>query len=120
MKGAEGLKQLLWLEERGPNNLDQLKVLQRDVVYLGWPIAPSYMSPNAGRGGELRGSQLCTWSPNKFWRSNSIFNLYGSVDLGFHVIFTKGEYVLYFLYLQIAGLLQWREKVNTSAKPTIW
>jgi hypothetical protein len=21
--------------------------LQRDVVYLGWPIAPSYMSPNA-------------------------------------------------------------------------
>ncbi len=21
---------------------------QRDVVYLGWPIAPSYMSPNAG------------------------------------------------------------------------
>ncbi len=29
----------------------------RDVVYLGWPIAPSYMSPNAGVGGELRGSQ---------------------------------------------------------------
>ncbi len=22
--------------------------LQRDVVYLGWPVAPSYMSPNAG------------------------------------------------------------------------
>jgi hypothetical protein len=34
------------------------------TVYLGWPIAPSYMSPNAG-GGLLRGSQpLCTWSPN--------------------------------------------------------
>ncbi len=33
--------------------------LQRDVVYLGWPIAPSYMSPNAGRGGELRG--LSQW-----------------------------------------------------------
>jgi hypothetical protein len=29
--------------------------LQRDVVYLGWPIASSYMSPNAKRGGELRG-----------------------------------------------------------------
>jgi hypothetical protein len=25
---------------------------QRDVTYLGWPIAPSYMSPNAGKGGE--------------------------------------------------------------------
>jgi hypothetical protein len=25
--------------------------LQRDVVNLGWPIAPSYMSPNAGGGG---------------------------------------------------------------------
>ncbi len=24
---------------------------QRDVVYLGWPITPSYMSPNAGGGG---------------------------------------------------------------------
>ncbi len=24
---------------------------QRDVVHLGWPIAPSCMSPNAGRGG---------------------------------------------------------------------
>ncbi len=26
---------------------------QRDVVYLGWPIAPTYMSPNAGVGKEL-------------------------------------------------------------------
>ncbi len=55
--------------------------LQTDVVYLGWPIAPSYMSPNAGEGGgELRSLsqwvQLCTWSPNKLWRSNSIFNLW--------------------------------------------
>jgi hypothetical protein len=33
--------------------------LQSDVVCLGWPIAPSYMSPNAGRGGELRG--LSQW-----------------------------------------------------------
>ncbi len=33
--------------------------LQRDVVYLDWPIAPSYMSPNAGGGGELRG--LSQW-----------------------------------------------------------
>ncbi len=45
---------------------------QRDVVHLGWPIAPSYMSPNAGDGGRLRGLsqrvQLCTLSPNKLWR----------------------------------------------------
>jgi hypothetical protein len=33
--------------------------IQRDVVYLGWPIASSYMSPNAGGGGELRG--LSQW-----------------------------------------------------------
>jgi hypothetical protein len=25
--------------------------LQRDVVYLGWPIATSHTSPNAGEGG---------------------------------------------------------------------
>ncbi len=30
-------------------------ILPRDVVYLGWPIAPSYLSPNAGGQGELRG-----------------------------------------------------------------
>jgi hypothetical protein len=38
--------------------------LQRDVVYLCWLIAPSYTSPKAGGGGELRGLsqwvQLCT------------------------------------------------------------
>jgi hypothetical protein len=28
--------------------------LPRDVVYLRWPIAPSYMRPNAGGGGELQ------------------------------------------------------------------
>ncbi len=54
--------------------------LQRDVVYLGWPIVPSYMSPSAGLRGSCGGLsqwvQLCTWSPNKLWRSNSIFNLW--------------------------------------------
>jgi hypothetical protein len=39
----------------------------RDVVNLGWPIAPSYMRPNAGggKGGFACLSQwarLCTWS----------------------------------------------------------
>ncbi len=54
--------------------------LQRDVVYLRWPIEPSFMSPNAGGGGELRGLiqwlRLYTWSPNKLWRSDSIFYLW--------------------------------------------
>ncbi len=52
--------------------------LQRDVVYLGWPIASSYMSPNWGEGGgRVQGlSQWVPLSPNKLWRSNSIFNLW--------------------------------------------
>jgi hypothetical protein len=29
----------------------QPRGLQRDVVTLGWPVAPSYMNPNAGGGG---------------------------------------------------------------------
>ncbi len=58
--------------------------LQRDVVYLNWPLAPSHMSPNAGGRGELRGLsqrvQLCTWSPNKHWRSTYIFNLWEALS----------------------------------------
>ncbi len=56
--------------------------LQRDLVYLGWPTAPSYMSPNAGGGGELRGSHPMSMStavhrsPNKLWRSTTLFNLW--------------------------------------------
>jgi hypothetical protein len=52
---------------------------QRGVVYLGWPISPSYMSPNVG--GWFAGCQPmstavhATWSPNKLGKSNSIFNL---------------------------------------------
>ncbi len=34
---------------------DSAKGLQRDVVYLGWPIASSYLSPTAGGRGKLRG-----------------------------------------------------------------
>ncbi len=53
-----------------PDQTPEIRGSQRDVVYLGWPIAPSYMSPNAGGGGELRGlrqwEQLCTWSPKNF------------------------------------------------------
>jgi hypothetical protein len=53
---------------------------QRDVVYVGWPIASSYMSPNAGGGscGVSANEYNSTVhrSPNKLWRSNSIFNLF--------------------------------------------
>ncbi len=34
-----------------------IRGLQRDVVYLGWPIAPSYMSSNARGGGGVAVSQ---------------------------------------------------------------
>jgi hypothetical protein len=51
------------------------------VVYLGWPIATSYMSPKAGGGGGVAG--FSPWvqnttdvhrSPNKHWRFNPILN----------------------------------------------
>jgi hypothetical protein len=41
---------------------------QRDVVYFGRPIAPSYMSPNAGGGGVAESQPMSTVvprSPNK-------------------------------------------------------
>ncbi len=41
---------------------------QRDVVYLGWLTAPIW-----GWGVSLnQWVQLCTWSQNKLWRSNSV------------------------------------------------
>ncbi len=39
-----------------------IRRLQRNVVYLGWPIAPSYMSQNAVRGG----GGSCGVSANKY------------------------------------------------------
>ncbi len=57
-----------------------LKKSQRYVLYLNWPISPSYMSPNAGWGGEVSAMStavtLCTWRPNILWSSISIFNLW--------------------------------------------
>ncbi len=50
--------------------------LQRDVVYLCWPIAPSYTSPN-----EYSCTHHVTWSSNKLWRSgSSIFNLWATLS----------------------------------------
>ncbi len=61
--------------------------LQSDVVYLGSPIAPLYITLNAGGRGGVAGSQPMSTavhrsgSPNKLWRSNSIFNLCFSLFL---------------------------------------
>jgi hypothetical protein len=86
--------------------------LQKDV-YLGWPIAPSYMSPNAGEGGaEDAGYQSMSTavqrSPNKLWRSNSIFNLWlrlremnGSVEWVREIIIL-GRYWVYWVYNVVA------------------
>ncbi len=57
---------------------------QRDVVYLGWPIALSYMSPNAGRGGSCSASEhSCILEPKyvnfRDLSSKYIFNLWYGV-----------------------------------------
>ncbi len=55
--------------------------LQRDVIYIGWPETNSTLvyEPKCGGRGRVAGSQPMSTavhrSPNKLWRSNSIFNL---------------------------------------------
>ncbi len=52
--------------------------MQRDVVYLGWPIAPSYIEPKCGGRWGVAGSQpmrtAVRKSPNKLCRST--YNLH--------------------------------------------
>ncbi len=64
-----------------------------DVFYLGWPIPPQYMYEPKGGGGGLRGLsqrvQLCTWSPNKLRRSNTMFNLWIYTFLLLNLDFVK-------------------------------
>jgi hypothetical protein len=65
-------------------SLPPTRRLQRDVVCLCRPMASTYTSPNAGGCGggcgvsanEYSCAPHVTWSPNKLWRSTSIFNLY--------------------------------------------
>ncbi len=69
-------------DQPGNRGVGQTRGLQWDIVYLGWPIAPSNVSPNRGEGGSCGVSAnvySCTVhrSPNKLRRSNSIFNLWG-------------------------------------------
>ncbi len=68
--------------------------LQRDVIYLGWPIAPSYMSPMGG-GGVAESQPMSTavrGRSTKLWRSNSIFDLWAIVS-------TNDTETIYCLYL---------------------
>ncbi len=65
---------------------------QRDVFYLSWPIAPSYMSPNAGGrgavacGGVSANEYSCTThgAQINFRDLNSIFNLVLWICIGFN------------------------------------
>ncbi len=59
------------LSAKFPNCSGSTKESQRDVVYLGWPVAHFAGSQ------PMSTVQLCTWSLNIFWRFNSIFNLWG-------------------------------------------
>ncbi len=56
-----------------PNS--ECRGLHRETVYLGWPIAPAYGSPNAG--GVARSQPMSSavhMEPIRLWRSNSMFN----------------------------------------------
>jgi hypothetical protein len=73
MKLISEMEEKPWYAEKGEGGQSKtIRRSQRDVVYRGWPIAPSHVSPNAGLGGLSQWVQMCTWSPNKLWRSNSI------------------------------------------------
>ena len=79
-KGEEGSVHSLFLPTTSEGFFDY-RGLQGDVVYLSWPIAPLVFEPKCGGGrcGVSANENSCahhvTWSPNKLWRSNSIFNL---------------------------------------------
>jgi hypothetical protein len=64
-----------------------MSYLMRAGVYteisssLADQLRPSHMSPNAGGDCRVSANENCcahhvTWSPNKLWRYNSIFNLW--------------------------------------------
>ncbi len=72
------------------------RVLKRDVVYLSLPIAPSYMSPNAGGGGGWScGMRSRQWGQlytgNKLWRSNFILLLFLLHGTELRVVFFSAE-----------------------------
>jgi hypothetical protein len=69
----------------GSQTVSYRGLLQGDVIYiLADQWHPSYMGPNTGGGEGVAGvsanenscAHHLTWSPNKLWRSNSLFNLW--------------------------------------------
>ncbi len=70
------------------------------VFTLCWLIAPSYTSPNAGGLGvrgisanEYSCAHHVTWSPNKLWRSTSIFHLWNNPNWKLCLAAESGEEV---------------------------
>ncbi len=80
-----------------------IRGLQRDVVYLGWPIALLYLSPNAGGRGYLRG--LSQW-----------VQLYTGAQINFGDLTPYLTYVYNTLILSgsVSGSLEWRRMVMWS------
>jgi hypothetical protein len=63
-------------------SIPQTQGSQRDVVYLGWPIAPSYMSPNAGGWGGDCGVLANEYSCAYGAQSSTTFSFIGGVHIG--------------------------------------
>ncbi len=95
-----------------------IRGLQGNVVYLGGPIAPSYTSPNEGGCGvgivhgfsamstAVQCAHHVTWSPNKLWRSNFMFNLWQWSE-------RRGEWLS--IWLQVAIYL-----ANLAGEVELW
>ncbi len=69
----------LYLFLQPTKSLAPTRGLQGDVVYLSWPIAPLVYERGGGCGvsaSENSCAHHVTWSPNKLWGSNYIFNLW--------------------------------------------
>ena len=54
-------KEAVWARAVPGCRYDRERGSQRDVVYLGWPIASTYMSPNAGGWGGEGARGLSQW-----------------------------------------------------------
>ncbi len=71
-----------WQLHWSASNVDIVSACYSGGCRLSWLInSAPYLSPNAGRGGgeccgvSVNEYSMCSWSPKKLWRSNSIFNL---------------------------------------------
>jgi hypothetical protein len=92
---------------------------QRNVVYLGWPIAPSYMSPNAGRGG----GRGCGVLANEYSCAIVAQINFGDLTPSLTLPCTKREDSVQnstFLYEAVAQIFwQYNQIVNLETLPTV-